>query len=92
MVDLGARQLVNTIALAPGSGVAGAALISDSIAYVSNCQPPDGHPGRSCHRRYGQHRRSAATPQQITFTRGRVLVLNANLEAKESQPARAGSA
>ena len=32
----GQGLLVNTISLAPGSGVAGAALISDSVAYVSN--------------------------------------------------------
>src|SRR5829696_8125481 len=36
VVDLRLGQLVNTIRLQPGSGVAGAALIDDSTAYVSN--------------------------------------------------------
>src|SRR4051812_6300289 len=38
VVDLRAGQLVNTIPLAPGSGLAGAALVSDSLVYVSNSQ------------------------------------------------------
>ncbi|HEY3012377.1 MAG TPA: hypothetical protein VGJ36_06510, partial [Gemmatimonadales bacterium] len=36
VVDLRVGQLVNTIALAAGSGVAGAALVDDSTVYVSN--------------------------------------------------------
>ena len=36
MVDLREQQLVNTIKLQPGSILAGAALVNDSIAYVAN--------------------------------------------------------
>ncbi|HEV8453399.1 MAG TPA: hypothetical protein VGQ24_00830 [Gemmatimonadales bacterium] len=79
VVDLRARQLVNTISLAPGSGLAGAALISDSIAYVSNSSlhtvtRVDLSTGDTVSLPVGR------TPQQITFTRGRVLVINANLD------------
>jgi hypothetical protein len=81
VVDLRARQLVNTISLAPGSGVAGAALISDSIAYVSNSSLQtvtrvDLSTGDTASIPVGR------TPQQITFTRGRVLVINANLDTQ----------
>jgi hypothetical protein len=85
VVDLRAGQLRNTVSLAPGSGVSGAALISDSLAYISNSSLgtvtrvdlttrdtisiPVGH-----------------TPKQITFTRGRVLVINANLD-EQGRPA-----
>jgi hypothetical protein len=79
VVDLRAGQLVNTISLAPGSGVAGAALISDSIAYVSNSSLQtvtrvDLSTGDTVSIPVGR------TPHQITFTRGRVLVINANLD------------
>ena len=79
VVDLRAGQLVNTIPLAPGSGVAGAALISDSIAYVSNSSLQtvtrvDLSTGDTVSIPVGR------TPQEITFTRGRVLVINANLD------------
>jgi hypothetical protein len=79
VVDLRAGQLTNTISLAPGSGVAGAALISDSIAYVSNSRLQtvtrvDLFTGDTVSILVGR------TPQQITFTRGRVLVINANLD------------
>ena len=79
VVDLRAGQLVSTIPLAPGSGVAGAALISDSIAYVSNSR-------LQTVTRVDLSTRDTVsipvggTPQQITFTRGRVLVINANLD------------
>jgi hypothetical protein len=80
VVDLRAGQLVNTLALAPGAGVAGAALISDSIAYVSNSNlhtvtRVDLSTGDTISIAVGR------TPQQITFTRGRVLVINANLDS-----------
>ncbi len=79
VVDLRAGALVNTIALAPGSGVAGAVLINDSIAYVSNANlntvtRVDLATGDTASILVG------STPQHITFTRGRVLVLNANLD------------
>jgi hypothetical protein len=79
VVDLRDGQLVNTISLEPGSGVAGAALISDSIAYVSNSNFQsvtriDLSTGDTVSIAVGR------TPQQITFTRGRILVINANLD------------
>jgi hypothetical protein len=85
VVDLRAGQLVNTISLAPGSGVAGAALISDSIAYVSNSSlhtvtRVDLSTGDTVSLPVGR------SPQQITFTRGRVLVINANLD-EQGRPA-----
>jgi hypothetical protein len=80
IVDLRSGQLVNTIALAPGSKVSGAALISDSIAYVSNAALQtvtrvDLTTGDTVSIRVGN------TPQQITYTRGRLLVFNANLDS-----------
>jgi len=80
VVDLRAGTLVNTIALAPGSGVAGAALISDSIAYVSNANlntvtRVDLATGDTASTVVGP------TPQHVTFTRGRVLVMNSNVDA-----------
>jgi hypothetical protein len=80
VVDLRNGQLVNTIALAPGSGVAGAALINDSIVYVSNSSlntiiRVDLSTGDTTSVAVGP------TPQQMTFTRGRLLVLNANLDS-----------
>lgn len=80
VVDLRAGTLVNTIALAPGSGVAGATLISDSVAYVSNANlntvtRVDLVTGDTASIIVG------LTPQHVTFTRGRVLVMNSNLDA-----------
>jgi hypothetical protein len=80
VVDLRAGQLINTIALQPGSGVAGAAMVDDSIAYVSNS-------GLNSITRVDLATRDTAslavgnTPQQMVFTRGRLLVLNANLDS-----------
>lgn len=80
VVDLRQGQLVNTIALQPGSGVAGAALIDDSTAYISNASlnsitRVDLATGDTASLAVG------TTPQQVTFTRGRLLVLNANLDS-----------
>lgn len=80
VVDLRTRQLVNTIQLATGSGVAGAALISDSVAYVSNANLQtvtrvDLSTSDTASVKVGR------TPEQLTFTRGRVLVVNANLDS-----------
>jgi sugar lactone lactonase YvrE len=80
VVDLRLGQLVNTIALAPGSGVAGAALVSDSIVYVSNSTANtmtrvDLASGDTASFPLGR------TPQQVTFTRGRLLVMSANLDS-----------
>jgi hypothetical protein len=80
VVDLRAGQLVTTIRLEPGSGVAGAALVNDSIAYVSNAN-------RNSITRVDLSTSDTAsipvghTPQQVTFTRGRLLVINTNLDS-----------
>lgn len=79
VVDLREGQLVNTFSLQPGSAVAGAALVADSIAYVSNAAlntltRVDLATGDTASLAVGN------TPQQVTFTRGRLLVLNANLD------------
>jgi hypothetical protein len=79
VVDLRAGMLVNTIALAPGSGVAGAVLVSDSVAFISNANlntvtRVDLATGDTASIAVGN------TPQHVTFTRGRVMVLNANLD------------
>lgn len=78
VIDLRAGQLVNTISLTPGSGVAGAALISDSVAYVSNANlntvtRVDLATGDTASTVVGN------TPQHVTVTRSRVLVMNSNL-------------
>ena len=80
VVDLREGTLVNTIFLAPGAGVAGAALINDSIAYVANANlgtvtRVDLATGDTLSIPVG------STPQHVTFTRGRVLVMNANLDS-----------
>src|SRR5215208_1564788 len=80
VVDLRQRQLANTIALEPGSQVSGAALIDDSTAYVANSNlnsitRVDLATGDTASLPVG------STPAQVTFTRGRLLVLNANLDS-----------
>jgi hypothetical protein len=80
VVDLRSGQLVNKIALAPGSGVGGAALVSDSVVYVSNSNlntitRVDLATGDTASLAVGN------TPQQMIFTRGRILVMNANLDS-----------
>jgi hypothetical protein len=80
VVDLREGMLLNTIPLEPGSGVAGAALISDSLVYVSNAKANtltrvNLITGDTVSVVVG------TTPQEVTFTRGRVLVINANLDS-----------
>src|SRR3954454_12996045 len=80
VVDLRAGQLVNTIQLEPGGGVSGAAMVNDSIVYVSNAQRNtitrvDLSTGDTVSIGVG------TTPQQVTFTRGRLLVMNTNLDS-----------
>ena len=80
VVDLRQQQLVNTIRLQTGAVVAGAALVDDSIAYVSSSNlntitRVDLVTGDTASLAVGN------TPQQVTFTRGRLLVLNANLDS-----------
>ena len=80
VVDLRIGQLVNTLPLEPGAGVAGAALVNDSIVYVSNAN-------RNTITRVDLTTADTAsiavgnTPQQVTFTRGRLLVMNTNLDS-----------
>jgi len=80
VVDLRAGELVSIIRLAPGSGLSGAALISDSLAYVSNAGL---HSVTRVDLATGDTASFAVggTPTQMTVTRGRVLVLNANLDS-----------
>jgi hypothetical protein len=80
IVDLREQQLVNTIQLQPGAQVAGAALVDDSTAYISSSNlnsmtRVDLATGDTASLAVGN------TPQQVTFTRGRLLVLNANLDS-----------
>jgi hypothetical protein len=80
VVDLRLQQLVNTINLQPGSLVAGAALVDDSVAYVANSNlnsvtRVDLATGDTASLAVGN------TPQQVTFTRGRLLIVNANLDS-----------
>jgi hypothetical protein len=80
VVDLRAGMVVNTIALAPGSGVAGVALVGDSVAYVTNSSLNtvtriDLATGDTASTLVGP------SPQHVTFTRGRVLVMNSNLDS-----------
>ncbi len=80
VVDLREGILVNTIALAPGSGVAGAALVSDSIAYVSNS---NFNTVTRVNLATGDTASTVVgpSPQHVTFTRGRVLVMNSNVDS-----------
>jgi hypothetical protein len=80
IVDLRVGQLANTIPLEAGAGVAGAALVNDSIVYVSNANRNtitrvDLTTGDTASIAVGN------TPQQVTFTRGRLLVMNTNLDS-----------
>ncbi len=80
IVDLRLGQLANTLPVQPGAGVSGAALVDDSVAYVANANLNtltrlDLTTGDTASLAVG------LTPLQVTFTRGRLLVLNANLDA-----------
>jgi hypothetical protein len=80
IVDLRLGQLVNTLPVQPGAGVTGAAMVDDSLAYVANANLNtltrlDLATGDTASLAVG------LTPLQVTFTRGRLLVLNANLDA-----------
>jgi hypothetical protein len=80
IVDLRLGQLVNTLPVQPGAGVSGAAMVDDSVAYVANANLNtltrlDLTTGDTASLAVG------LTPLQVTFTRGRLLVLNANLDA-----------
>jgi hypothetical protein len=78
VVDLRARSVVRTIGLPAGSGAAGAALVDDSLAYVTN-------PGLNSVTRIDYLTGDTATvdvgttPLAVVAARGRVFVMNANL-------------
>ena len=78
VVDLRDLQLMRVIPL-PGSGANGAAVVDDSIAYVANpnlntVSRINYLTGESAEVPVGQH------PQGVVFARGRVFVLNGNLD------------
>jgi hypothetical protein len=79
LVDLRLGQLANTIPLQPGSGLTGSALVDDSVAYVANASF---NTVTRVNLATGDTASLAVglTPVQVTFTRGRLLVLNANLD------------
>lgn len=79
VVDLIARRLLYRIALPAGSGATGAALVSDSVAYVGN-------PGLNSISRVNVFTQDTAEvpagvfPQGFAVARGRLFVLNGNLD------------
>lgn len=79
VVDLITRTLVHLIQLPLGSGATGAAMVSDSVAYVAN-------PGRNTVTRMNVFTRETAeiavgvSPQGFVVARGRLFVLNGNLD------------
>jgi hypothetical protein len=80
VVNLISRSLIHRIPLAEGSGATGAAMVSDSVAYVAN-------PRRNSITRVNVFTRQTAEvpvgvfPQGFTVARGRLFVLNGNLDA-----------
>lgn len=78
VVDLGAGTVTTTYGLAAGSGATGAAVIDDSIGYVAS-------PGLDRVTRLNYLTGDTASvvvgkyPQAVVFTRGRIFVLNGNL-------------
>lgn len=79
IVDL-ATQSVTHVTLPSNSGATGVAIVDDSIAYVAN-------PNLNSVTRINYITRDTASvkvgvyPQSITFTRGKVFVLNGNLDS-----------
>jgi hypothetical protein len=80
VVDLLARTLVHRIPLPDGGRPTGAIMVNDSIAYVAN-------PGRNSISRVNVFSRETAElavgvhPQGFALARGRLFVLNGNLDA-----------
>ena len=80
VVDLVCRSLMHLIPLPAGSGATGAVMVSDSVAYVGN-------PGLNTISRVNVFTRVAAEapvgafPQGFAVARGRLFVLNGNLDA-----------
>ena len=79
VVDLEAGTVTTTYGLAAGSGATGAAIVDDSIAYVA-----EPGLGRVVRLNYltGDTASVAVgvTPQALVYTRGRLFVLNGNLD------------
>ncbi len=79
VVDLIGRRLIHRIQLADGSGATGAAMVSDSVAYVAN-------PRLNSITRVNVFTRQTAEvpvgvfPQGFAVARGRLFVLNGNLD------------
>jgi hypothetical protein len=79
VVDLIARTVIQRISLADGSGATGAAMVTDSVAYVAN-------PGLNTITRVNVFTADTAEvavgvhPQGIAVARGRLFVLNGNLD------------
>lgn len=84
VVDIRAQSVVRTVQLPANSGATGVAIVDDSIAYVAN-------PNRNSVTRVNYLSGDTAsvavglTPQAVLFTRGKVYVSNANLDAGEPQ-------
>lgn len=80
VVDLLRRSLVHRVPLPEGSGATGAIMLNDSIAYVGN-------PARNSISQVNVRSRETeevpvgATPQAFALARGRLFVLNGNLDA-----------
>lgn len=85
VVDLIRRVLIHHVELAEGSGATGAAMVSDSVAYVAN-------PGLNSITRVNVFTKDTAevavgvSPQGFAVARGRLFVLNGNLD-QGGQPA-----
>lgn len=79
LVDLGAQQSVLVFGLAAGGGAAGAAFLDDSTAYIAN---PFNNRVTRLDIRLGDTTSIAVgqTPIAIAVTRGRVFVVNSNLD------------
>lgn len=79
VVDLSAGTVLNTYPLPTNSGATGAAIIDDSLGYVAN-------PGRNSVTRINYRTGDTASvavgihPQGLVFTRGKLFVLNGNLD------------
>ncbi|MGH7579628.1 MAG: YncE family protein, partial [Gemmatimonadales bacterium] len=85
VVSLIGRSLVHRIPLPEGSGATGVVMLNDSIAFVGN-------PGRNSISRINVLSRETeeilvgATPQAFAISRGRLFVINGNLD-ESGQPA-----
>jgi hypothetical protein len=79
VVGLSGRALIHLIPLPAGSSATGAVMLNDSIAYVGN-------PGRNSISRVNVFSRETeeilvgATPKAFAISRGRLFVVNANLD------------